>query len=154
MSYNGLERRLKVFNLIERALESKTYFRQVKLQMPTAPPTATEVPSAYVALGSGTGEGFTNKEKDEELRAAVILFVRSEKDVDRVKLEALGKAEEVLMDLQTDADFEAVASLIDVDAYDAGPLALLSYGLDIQVLPPFGAIRLDVRVTFSYTAIN
>ena len=154
MPYDGLEKRLKIYNLVQAALEAKTFFRTVHLQVPAAPPTSTELPSAYIAIGSGTSVGFTNKEKDEDARFAVILFVRSDQDVDRAKLEALGRAEEVLMDLQTDTDFEAVASLIDVDTYDGGPLALVSYGLEGLIAPPIGAIRLDVRVTFSYTAIN
>ena len=154
MPYDGLERRLKVYNLLETALKSKLFFKSVRLQMPVNPPTATECPNAYVALTDGTSEGFTEKEKDEEMRVAVILFVRSDKNVDRAKIEALGRAEEVLMDLQTDADFMSVASMIDLDNYDAGPIALAVYGFDFQVLPPMGVIRLNFRITLSYTAIN
>lgn len=154
MAYDGLERRLKVFNLLEAALVAKLYFKEVYLQMPVSPPTAKDIPSAYITLTGATSEGFTEKEKDEEMRVAVILFVRSDKNVDRVKIEALSRAEEALMDLQTDADFTAVASMIDMDNYDAGPIALASYGFDFQVLPPLGVVRLEMRITLAYMAFN
>lgn len=146
--------RLKILNLVKTALEGKHFFDNVKLQMPASPPTATECPAAFVALGTGTMQGVTNKEKDEEMTLAVILFVRADKDIDREKLVAIDKAEEVLQDLQTNTAFTAIASLIDVDSYDPGPMALGTYGFDWQILPPLGVVRLDVRVTFTYTAFN
>jgi hypothetical protein len=153
MAYDG-GKRLKILNLVKAALEAKLFFKDVSLQMPVSPPTATTVPSAFVALGTGTMQGVTNKEKDEEMKFELILFVRSDKNVDRVKVEAIDRAEEAIQDLQTDADFEAIASLIDVEGYDPGPLALVNYGFDWQILPPLGVVRLDVRVTFTYTAFN
>ena len=82
-------------------------------------------------------------------------FVRATEDVDREKCKAIDTAEEAIMDLQTDGDFEAVASLVDVTGTDPGPVALAAFGLpDIVVTPPFGVVRLDVEVTFSYQAIT
>ena len=146
--------RLKLLNLVKEALEAKLYFKGVYLQMPESQPTVTSTPSAFVALAPSTMSGVTNKEKDEEMGIALILFVRADKNVDRVKLEAIDRAEEAIQDLQTDADFQAIASMIDVDGYDPGPLALGVYGFDWQILPPMGVVRLDVRITFIYTAFN
>ena len=146
--------RLKLLNLIEADLEAKLYCKDVILNMPTAPPAATKIPAAYVTITTGTTEGITSEEKEEEMRLSVILFVRSDANVDRVKLEALDRTEEVIQDLQKDADFTAIASLIDVENWDGGPLALASYGLEGQITPPLGAIRVDVRITFLYTAFN
>jgi hypothetical protein len=154
MAYEG-GKRLKIINLVKEALEAKLYFKRVFLQMPTSPPSGIDLPAAYVTLAPATLEGITNKEKQEEMQLAVILFVRADKNVDRVKVEGIDRTEEAIQDLQTNADFEEIASMIDVYSYDPGPLALAQYGLEnFDVLPPLGVVRLDVRVTFIYQGFN
>lgn len=147
-------KRLKVLNLVAGSLEAQAYWKGVYLQMPVTTPSGDMVPSAYVTLQPENMEGFTNKEKDSTFRLAVILFVRATEHVDREKCRAIDTAEEALMGLQTDTNFEAIASLVDVTSTDPGPVALASLGLvDVIVTPPYGVVRVDVEVTFSYEAI-
>ncbi len=146
--------RSTIYNLVGEALREKLYFKAVKLQMPDADPTQFDSPSAFLALLPETMEGITNKERLSSFRIAVILLVRAEKDVDLCKLEALDVAERAINNLQTDARYTSVGSLIHIQTVDPGPLALAVYGLDWQILPPFGVVRLDVLAEFIYQAID
>ena len=148
------KKRSTIYNLIVEALKARLYFKAVKAQMPSEPPTSLDSPQAFVALLPETMEGITNKERLSNFRVAVILLVRAEKDVDLCKLEAMDVAEAAINNLQTDTDFQAVGSLIHVQTADPGPLALAVFGLDWVVLPPFGVIRLDVNTEFIYQAID
>lgn len=146
--------RLKLLHLVKDALNKQNFFKAVNFQMPTTQPTALDVPQAWIALGVESMSGHTALEKDSEFRMSVIIFVRAEGDVDLAKVEAMDEAEEELMSLQINSDFQAIASMIDVETADYGPVALQAYGLDLSVTPPFGVVRLDVVVTFSYEAIS
>ena len=148
------KKRSTIYNLILEALRSKLYFKRVLGQMPAEPPTSHDSPQAYVALLPETMEGITNKERLSNFRVAVILLVRAKQDVDLSKLEALDVAEAAINNLQTDAAFTAVASLIHVQTVDPGPLALAVFGLDWTVLPPFGVVRIDVNTEFIYQATD
>jgi hypothetical protein len=157
MAYEG-ERRITIYNLIASALSAKLYFGAVKKQLPETAPANIDTlegkPQAFVALLPETIAGITNKEREADMRVAIVLFVRAEKDVDLEKLRAQNVAERAINNLQTDANFTAVGSLIHVQNIDPGPLALSVFGLDWAVLPPFGVVRLDVLANFIYQAID
>lgn len=146
-------KRRKIINLVRVALEGKLYFREVKAQMPTTHPTGDLFPSAFVALLPETIEDMTNEERRSDFRLAVIVFVKADKDVDLLKVDAQEEAEEAIMALQTDSSFRAVATRIGVDTTDPGPVALHSFGLEWTILPPFGVVRLDVGIDFAYDVI-
>ena len=153
MAYDG-GRRLKLVNLVADILKKKLFFDDVKFQLPVSPPSLAERGvEAYLALGAETISGVTNSEVDSQFRLSVILFMRQNKNIDLWKLEIIDQAHEQIMSLQTDANFLAIASTIDVDTIDPGPLALQAYGLDLQIVPPSGVIRLDVRILLTYQAI-
>ncbi len=153
MAYGGAVR-IQIYNLVAEALESILYFKQVHKQMPTSPPTAHDNPQAFLALLPETMAGITNKERESDFQMAVILFVHAEKNIDEAKLEGIAKAENVINNLQTDATFESIASIIHVQTTDPGPLALSVFGLDWQVLPPLGVVRMDVLAQFIYQAFD
>lgn len=153
MAYEG-QKRVTIYNLVAEELAKKLFFKKVKKQLPPSDPSGLEDPQAYLALLPETIEGFTNKERLSSFRMAVVLFVRAETDVDLAKLDAIDKAENAINNLQTNASFEAVGSLIHVRNIDPGPLALAVFGLDWEIRPPFGVVRLDVEVEFIYQAID
>lgn len=153
MAFEKRKRRT-VYNLVHGALEGKPYFKKVHRQLPVSPPAAGDDPQAFLALLPETNEGITNKESEANFRIAVILFVRGEQDIDLVKLEAQDEAEQAINNLQTDTDFQAVASLIQIERTDPGPLALNVFGLNWVILPPFGVLRMDVRVSIIYEAFD
>lgn len=153
MAYEG-ERFVKIYNLVATALAEKLYFKQVKKQLPATPPTGLDCPQAFVALLPETIEGITNKEREASFKIAVILFVRAEKDVDVEKLKARNVAEQTINNLQTDSRHEAIGSIIHVSSIDYGPLALSVWGLQWEVLPPFGVVRMDVDANFIYQAMD
>ena len=146
--------RTTIYNLVVEALRAKPYFKAVKAQLPESQPSGLDDPQAFVALLPELIEGITNKERESNFRLAVILFVRAEEDVDLAKLEALDEAEQAINNLQTSADFTAIASLIHVQNVDHGPLSLSVFGLDWSIMPPFGVTRIDVNVNFIYPAID
>lgn len=148
-------RELGLYNLTATALEEKLHFRRVKKQLPEAPPTGNDAPQAFIALGSETLAGLTNLEEEGDLRIAVILFVRAEKDIDLEKLRSMDKARRAINNLQKDSRFTDLGgSLIHVSSLDFGPLALAVYGLEWAILPPFGVIRLDVDINHVYQAMD
>lgn len=147
-------RRIKLMNLVADVLKKKLYFGDVSFQLPTSPPSLQGGGvKAHIALGPETIAGITDREVDSEFRLSVILFVRTNKDIDLFKCEAIDKAHESIMSLQTDAAFQAVATMIEVDTIDPGPLSLSVYGLDFSVEPPSGVVRFDVRVSLTYQAL-
>lgn len=153
MAYEG-GRRLKLVNLVAEVLKKKLFFSDVNFQLPVTPPSlADRGVEAYIALGPENISGVTAQEVDSQFRLSVILFMRKNEDIDLWKLEIIDQAHEQLMSLQTDADFQTIASTIDVDTIDPGPLALQAYGLDFVVLPPSGVLRLDTRILLTYQAI-
>ena len=96
----------------------------------------------------------TNKEKTSNFPVDVILFVHAPGDVDIVKSDAQDEAEEALMELQVEDDFTALATEIKVISCDTSPLALAPFGVQGSILPPYGAVRLSVEITFDYQAID
>lgn len=154
MPYDG-GRRLKLVNLVADVLKKKLFFDDVKFQLPVQPPSLAERGvEAYIALGPETIGGITNEEVDSQFRLSVILFMRQNVNIDLWKLEIIDKAHEQIMSLQNDANFQAVATTIDVDTIDPGPLALATYGLEFAIIPPSGVLRLDVRILLTYQAIT
>ena len=148
-------KRKKIFNLIKAKLLTKGFFKSVKVQAPTnLTPSALDLPSAFLTRAVEHMSRLTNKEKTSDFPIDLILFVHAPDDVDIVKSDAQDVAEEALMELQTEDEFTALATEIKVTSADMGPLSLAPLGVQGTILPPYGAVRMSVEVTFDYQAID
>jgi hypothetical protein len=132
------------------ALRTRPFFLQVAEGYPVPPPAATACPAAFVYLRPWTQSPSTNLEQDNEFMLHVALLVNGP-DVERRKLHATEEAEQALWAWFNAASFAFDAQLL-VDAVDPSLLALNSFGHpDLPtLLPPFGAVRMDLRLILHY----
>lgn len=150
MAYTGRDKRRQILRQVQAAIEKRKYFSSVRVQMPPAPP-ANRDREVYITRIPEQREEFTAAEVESVFRFAVVALVSSNDDIDLLKSDAEDRLEEALMSLQTDSAFRAIADIIAIDSVDPGPLALFPLGIEGPVVPPEGAIRLDVRTQFTYT---
>ena len=146
--------RRKIIKLIEAKLADRMYFRSVTLGPPSPTfPQGHETPSVYLTREVETMTPLTNEQKNSTFPIEIIALVESASELELEKADAQDEIEEALMELQTEASFAALATMISVDSADGSPAALARIGLDVQVLPPFGLIRVSAEIDFRYDAI-
>lgn len=148
-------KRKKIINLIEAKFLTKGFFKSFDSETPTnLAPNANDLPSAHLARTIENMGRLTNGEKTSNLGFDLILFVHAPSNVDIVKSDAEDEAEEALMELQAEDDFTALAVEIKVTSCDTRPTSLAPLGVEGSILPPYGAVRMSVEVTFDYQAID
>lgn len=148
----------RILNMIADAFEAKQYWKDIYMQLPREDfPNALKLPSVHIAHTTEALIPLTSKQKDDEFAFEIILAMtagKASRRLDLLKCEITDRAEETLMELQTDNAFRVIAALINVNSVDASPLSLAPLGIAKAILPPFGAVRLSCDVLFRYLAIE
>jgi len=144
--------RATIFNLLHEAFENDPYFQAVESGIPVPPPTSS-LPAVHLVLGLERPTALTNEEQKSDMNINAFVFVQSSDKLEIAKAEAVDVAHNRIMSLFNDSAFLAVAIQIHVDTIDPRVTALQEIGIDLPIEPPFGAVRLDVRVEFDYTAL-
>ncbi|MBU8914214.1 MAG: hypothetical protein KOO61_09340 [Spirochaetales bacterium] len=148
-------KRKKIINLIKNKFLTKGFFKSFSASVPTnLAPNAQSLPSAHLARTIENMRRLTNGQKTSDFGFDLILIVHAPTDVDIVKSDAEDEAEETLLEMQAEDDFTDLGIEIKVTACDTGPLSLAPLGVQGSILPPYGAVRMSVEVTFDYQAID
>lgn len=150
----GLRRELLA--MVAEAFNKRGYFKSVLLQHPTSAfPTADKCPAVVIALTPAEMQDETNNERQSNFRFSPTAIIYSLDKLDLEKADAADEIEETLINLsRLDAAFIAKFSLMTIARYDPTPLSLIPFGVPaFQIIPPYGALRVDCSVDFHYQAV-
>jgi len=143
-------KRRKIMSMILDAFEARTYFKHSEGAFPAVPPKTETFPSVYVFPMPEDMDPLTNEEYSGRLRFMCVGFVRSNEDLELEKMDLRDEIEETLQGLMQDDDFITTAVMITLERADPTPMVLRDFGYPLEVMPPYGAVRIDCEVLFDY----
>jgi hypothetical protein len=149
----GLRRQL--LDMVATAFRERGYFKQVLLQHPALPfPAADKCPSLVIPMVPADMQYETNDQRQSDFRFSPTAMLYSLDKLDLEKADAADEIEETLLELSRSSGFIAKFSQLTIARYDPTPLSLLPFGVPaFQIVPPYGALRLDCSVDFHYSAV-
>ena len=146
--------RRKILQVALDVFRDNNYFLDVGARYPGYQlPDPTNVPSVYLARSNESPAWRTNKEAETDFPWSAFGFIFAEKDVELAKVDLQDQMELTIISLMTNTTFTAIADLVEINFIDPGPLALTQFGVEVEIQPPMGVIRMDVRTQFLYVRI-
>lgn len=149
--------RTPLVQLYVDAFEQRGFFKQVLVHAPSWPFPARELlPSLYIAVMPWDIQDETNNERKNDFRISVTVLLEQGADdaLGLLQCDAADEVEEALTDLSRSAAYARYSNLV-IQRVDTTPLSLLPFGINqVQLAPPFGAIRVDTVNDFHYQAVT
>lgn len=153
MSYTK-KKRASILNFIKESLKNNIpeVGGRVYLSYPPFPLPTTSLPQIYIGSATSDVAGGTTRENQEKKQLSIIAYVKKQSglDLEITKANIQDDIEAVLLPLKADTDFRELATDINILGTDSGPDALLKIGYQAGVYPPYGAVRIDVEITYYY----
>jgi len=141
-----------LLNMVAEELRENAFFKKVTANLDgTAFANATDMPQAVVALRPGTLEPHTAEEYEIHLNVAVIGLCHADKDLELAKCDVKDALLESLHTLNGKDEFRTIGIELVPFNYDASVMSLHEILVEGAILPPFGAVRIDVRVDYRYS---
>jgi len=141
----------ELLEMVVEELRGNAFFKKVTANLEgTAFANATDMPQAIVALRPGTLEPHTAEEYEIHLNIAVIGLCYTDRDLELVKCDVKDALLESLHTLNGKDGFRNIGVELVPSNYDTSVMSLHEILVEGAILPPFGAVRIDVRIDYRY----